>query len=194
MQGSLPWSVDGLRRGTLPGWCFLVSSPGRAPANIRGLSAPLFCCLINTQDRRPAWETLLEPFLPRATCLTNTAPHFCPTHPKRPPSRPLSLSIPNPERQQPRRAPDIYHCLPSRPHVLVSPGTSCRMASFNDYHDYYDSRSRARSRSRPPPPPSQPQYEHYDQYDSVPRSRVREDAYLSPTVPYVKSMLRRTEE
>ncbi|KAM0706490.1 hypothetical protein Q7P35_005817 [Cladosporium inversicolor] len=53
------------------------------------------------------------------------------------------------------------------------------MASYNDYHDYYDSRSRQRSRSRPPP--LQPQYDNYDHYDAVPRTRVREDTYLSPT-------------
>ena len=53
------------------------------------------------------------------------------------------------------------------------------MASYNDYHDYYDSRSRQRSRSRPPP--LQPQYDNYDHYDAVPRTRVRQDAYLSPT-------------
>jgi hypothetical protein len=66
------------------------------------------------------------------------------------------------------------------------------MASFNDYHDYYDSRSRARSRSRPPP--LQPQYEHYDHHESVPRSRVKEEAYLSPIVPYRIPMSCRTEE
>ena len=64
------------------------------------------------------------------------------------------------------------------------------MASYSDHRDYYDSRSRQRSRSRPPP--LQPQYEQYDydHYDAVPRTRVREDAYLSPTtVPYAVPML-----
>jgi hypothetical protein len=60
------------------------------------------------------------------------------------------------------------------------------MASYSDHRDYRDPRSRARSRSRPPP--SRP-YE----YDSAARDRVREDAYLSPTVPYAVPMPRRTE-
>lgn len=54
------------------------------------------------------------------------------------------------------------------------------MASFNDYNDFYDSRSRARSRSRPPPSSARTQ-------DSA-RSRVRGEAYLSPTVPYATPM------
>ena len=61
------------------------------------------------------------------------------------------------------------------------------MASYNDHRDYRDPRSRARSRSRPPP--SRP-YE----YDSAARDRVREDAYLSPTVPYAVPMPRKVEE
>jgi len=60
------------------------------------------------------------------------------------------------------------------------------MASYNDYRDYRDARSRARSRSRPPP--SRP-YE----YDSAPRDRVREDKYLSPTVPYAVTTSSKTD-
>jgi hypothetical protein len=55
------------------------------------------------------------------------------------------------------------------------------MASYSDHRDYRDSRPRARSRSRPPP--ARP-YE----YDSAARDRVREDAYLSPNVPYAVPM------
>jgi hypothetical protein len=61
------------------------------------------------------------------------------------------------------------------------------MASYNDHRDYRDSRPRARSRSRPPP--ARP-YE----YDSAARDRVREDAYLSPTVPYAVPMPCKTED
>lgn len=52
------------------------------------------------------------------------------------------------------------------------------MASYNDYYDSYDSRPRARSRSRPQPRPA----------DSA-RSRVKDEAYLSPTVPYAMPTL-----
>ena len=215
MQGSpFPWSVDGLRRGSSGtansgsslSWC-LVSSPGRAPANDRGLSAssaPLSCGLINTRpsdqrafdsqepaahrDLRPVFSVLLVYCY---CCCLLRAPHLRLTHPapKHPPAHTQTpASTPKPEDPAAPENILLFALLPPCSHVPVSPGTACRMASYNEYHDYYDSRSRQRSRSRPPP--LQPQYEQYEHYDAVPRTRVREDAYLSPTtVPYAVPML-----
>lgn len=129
-----------------------------------------------TQDHRPAcnrsWTAL-----PRATCLLLA----CPSPPPYPSSKQRPALPANRTVIYCPEDPAVYdtYIVCSCFHVPLSPGTACRMASYNDYHAYYDSRSRARSRSRPPP--LQPQYE---QYDAVPRSHMREDTYLSPTVPY----------